>query len=161
MVQNWECKYLENTIFKGDAVSAEEKDRHVGWQSHCFPLLFSQFEKGFSVVTRVFLEWLSVKSQKESGDVFSHACTDTIIAVTMTAKGWDHSCPVRLCGTQACGTGRSSAVGPWWWCKVVVWNRLIWGGRMVSVIPSWLLRKVSTVSLLGIVYWVWYGKYLY
>ena len=75
MAQSSECKWLENTVFKGDAVSGEEQDRHGGWRSQHFALPFSQFEKGFSVITRVFLEEPcppKAKSQKEFWDVFAH-----------------------------------------------------------------------------------------
>lgn len=149
---------MERAVFKGDALPGEEQDRHDGWWSQHFPLPFFQFEKEFLVITRVFLEEPhppKSKSQKELWDVFAHPCTDMVITLTMMPSGQEHSCPAHLCAIHSCGTRRSSAAGLWWWYEV---GLLIWGGRSVSVLPSWMLRKVSAVSVLGIVYWVWYGK---
>lgn len=136
--QSSERQRVGDATFKGDAVSGEEQNGHVGWRSQRFPLPFSPFEKGVSAIARVLLE----EPRPPKG-------------------AWGGVCPrVRCRGNRRNRRGPwpGPALAPGWWCEV---GLLVWGGRSVSVLPSWTLRKVSAVSVLGTLYWVWCGEYLY
>jgi len=96
----WKWGGLERPIFKGDVLSGEEQDRHDGWRNQHFPLSFSHFEKGFSVISRVFLEEPhppKSKSQKQLWDGFAHMCTDIVRAVTVMGSSREHSHPGPMC----------------------------------------------------------------
>lgn len=132
--QSSERERVGDATFKGDAVSGEEQNRHVGWRSRRFPLPFSPFEKRVSAIARVLL-----KEPRPPKGVWGGVCPRVRCRGDRSNRGRDQ-CLLRAGGVK--------------------W--VYWSGEAEGLCPpSWMLRKVSAVSVLGTVSWVWCGEYLY